>query len=90
MASCRDIKKDIHKMLDQVIQECYMNLYYAPGLNQENTLDIIADVLLLKEDLLKRVQHYPRGSSKRERKVYFDIIINELLTKSVEFVDRIK
>lgn len=89
MASRKDIKKDIKKMLDQVIQECYLNLYYAPGLHQENTLDVISDILVLREDLLKKVNHYPKNSTKKEIKLHFRAIIDELLKGSVEFVDRL-
>lgn len=85
----KDIKKDICKMLDQVIEECYLNLYYAPGLNQENTLDVISDIIILREDLIKRVNHYPKNASKKEIKLYFRQIINELLKNSVDFVDRL-
>jgi len=89
MSSCKDVKKDVKSILENVIQECYLNLQYSPGLNQENTLDIIADVLEYKHEILDKVNHYPKNASKKEIKLYFSQIIDDLLKNSVEFVDRL-
>lgn len=89
MAKKKDLKKDINKMLDQVISECYVHLSYSPKLVQENTFDVISDAMVLKKTLLHKVNHSPQKSSKKEIKRYFSQLIKELLQKSIEFIDRL-
>ena len=41
MASCKDVKKDINFLADQMLIECFSFMEYSPVNNQENVLDIL-------------------------------------------------
>ncbi len=44
MASCKDIKKDINFLANQMLTECFSFMEYSPVNNQENVLDILHDI----------------------------------------------
>ncbi len=59
MANVRDLKKDVKVMVEQFIQECYVQISYSPPLNVENILDIIADATQLQNSIIKRLSGTP-------------------------------
>jgi len=40
MASCKELKKDINFLAQQIMTECFSYLEYSPVNNQENVLEI--------------------------------------------------
>ena len=60
MASCRDIKKDINFLANQMLIECFSYMEYSPVNNQENVLDILHDVEQLRRNLLVKVNNPPQ------------------------------
>ena len=89
MANRRDLKKDINFLTYQVINECYAYLDYAPEGNYENVMDIILEVVDLRNELIYRLNHINNDIEKKERKAYFKKIISELYEKNIEFIDRL-
>ncbi|MCK5171570.1 MAG: hypothetical protein KAQ75_16955 [Bacteroidales bacterium] len=75
MASCRDIKKDINFLANQMINECFSFMEYSPVNNQENVLDILHDVEQLRRNLLYKVNNPSENGSIKE---HYRIIITEM------------
>jgi len=88
MAKVRDLKKDIKYMVKQFLNECYTQLSFAPGLNQENILDVIADVLELQKKMLSQLSRkdYSRGE---KVKINYKAIANDFYNKILELTERL-
>ncbi|KAF5083614.1 hypothetical protein DSECCO2_86420 [anaerobic digester metagenome] len=83
MANVRDLKKDVKQMVRHFLNECYSQLAYNPPLHQENILDIIADTVLLQDDIISRINSasYNKKSRKAGKSYYQEL--------AVEFYDRV-
>ena len=89
MAKRRDLKKDIKHLTDQVVNECYAFLEYSPGINHENVMDIILEVVELRNELIYRLNHVDNIDDKKKVKEYFRHIVDDLYEKNIEFIDRL-
>lgn len=86
MASCRDIKKDINFLADQMLNECFSFMEYSPVNNQENVLDILHDVEQLRRNLLYKVNNSPENGSLKE---YYRAIIDELYDVNMKLLEEL-
>jgi len=86
MSNCRDIKKDINFLADQMLTECFSFLEYSPTNNQENVMDILHDVEQLRANLLYRVNNPPKNGS--IKKHYRDII-DEMYQQNIDLLERL-
>ena len=87
MASCRDIKKDINFLADQMMIECFSFLEYSPLNNQENVLDILHDVEQIRLNLIYKVNNPPNNTTKI--KEYYRAIIDEIYKQNMELLERL-
>ena len=87
MASCRDIKKDINFLADQMMSECFSFLEYSPLNYQENALDILHDVEQTRLNLIYKVNNSPNNTTKL--KDYYRIIIHEMYKQNMEMLERL-
>jgi hypothetical protein len=88
MANIKDLKKDVKRMVQHFIQECYIHLAYSPPLNQENVLDIISDAMELEKEIIQRIYNPPLESS-TDYKNYFRKISGEFYDRIVELTERL-
>ncbi len=86
MASCRDLKKDINFLADQMLIECFSYLEYSPVNNQENVLDILHDVEQLRRNLLIKVNNPPKGDNVKN---HFRDIITEMYNMNMKLLDEL-
>jgi len=86
MASCRDIKKDINFLASQMMSECFSFLQYSPLNNQENVLEILHEVEMLRLNLLYQVNH---PSKDKNLKVYYRGIIEEMYRINMELLEQL-
>ncbi|MBU8891903.1 MAG: hypothetical protein KOO66_03940 [Bacteroidales bacterium] len=86
MASCRDIKKDINFLANQMINECFSFMEYSPVNNQENVLDILHDVEQLRRNLLFKVNNPPENGSIKE---HCRNIISEMYETNMKLLDEL-
>lgn len=86
MASCKDIKKDINFLADQMLNECFSFMEYSPVNNQENVLDILHDVEQLRRNLLYKVNNPPENGSLKE---YYRGIIDEMYETNMKLLDEL-
>lgn len=86
MASCRDIKKDINFLANQMINECFSFMEYSPINNQENVLDILHDAEQLRLNLLYKVNNPPENGSIKE---YYSNIITEMYDMNMKLLEEL-
>jgi hypothetical protein len=86
MASCKDLKKDINFLANQMLIECFSYLEYSPVNNQENVLDILHDVEQLRRNLLIKVNNPPKDIIIKE---HFRDIINEMYEMNMTLLDEL-
>jgi len=86
MASCRDIKKDINFLANQMLIECFSYMEYSPVNNMENVLDILHDVEQLRRNLLIKVNNPPKDRSIKE---YFRNIITEMYDMNMKLLEEL-
>lgn len=86
MASCRDIKKDINFLANQMLTECFSFMEYSPVNNQENVLDILHDVEQLRRNLLYKVNNPPENGSLKD---YYRAIIDEMYDTNMKLLEEL-
>lgn len=86
MASCRDLKKDINFLANQMLIECFSYLEYSPVNNQENVLDILHDVEQLRRNLLVKVNNPPKDINIKK---HFRDIITEMYDMNMILLDEL-
>lgn len=87
MASIRDLKKDVKYMIGHFIEECYTQLAYSPGINQENTLDIISDALLLRDEIVRELNTPPESVD--QGKNHYNRIAERFYHQIIELTERL-
>ncbi|OFX88741.1 MAG: hypothetical protein A2W99_04540 [Bacteroidetes bacterium GWF2_33_16] len=88
MASCKELKKDINFLAQQIMTECFSYLEYSPVNNQENVLEILHETEELRRELIYRANHLPKGT-KLEKKNYYKEISEDLVKRNIELLDRL-
>ncbi len=86
MASCRDIKKDINFLANQMLIECFSYMEYSPVNNQENVLDILHDVEQLRRNLLIKVNNPTQEIKIKE---HFRNIIDEMYEVNMKLLEEL-
>jgi len=86
MASCRDLKKDINFIADQMLNECFSFMKYSPVNNQENVIDILHDVEYLRRNLLYKVNNPPKDG---KLKNYYHELVNEMYDTNIKLLDEL-
>lgn len=86
MASCKDIKKDINFLADQMLSECFSFMEYSPVNNQENVLDILHDVEQLRRNLLYKVNNPPENGSLKD---YYRSVIDEMYATNMKLLEEL-
>jgi hypothetical protein len=87
MASCRDIKKDINFLANQMMTEGFSFLNYSPVSNVENVLDILHDVEQTRLNLIYKVNHPPQNGI--DLKDYYRTVIHEMYQQNLDLLERL-
>lgn len=75
MANLRKIKKDIDYLVDEVVTDCYMHLYFNPNKNVEGVEKILLAAVNLRNNLYDKVNASPEKNVKQ----YYKSVSKELL-----------
>jgi hypothetical protein len=91
MANLRKIKKDIDYLVDEVITDCYMYLYFNPNKNAEGVEKILSAAVNFRNDLYDKINATPEKNVKQYyksvSKEFFegiDALFNEVSNLSKE------
>ena len=89
MASIRNLKKDIDYLLFEVISDSYTFKSLYPDNDHKEADNIILEAVDLRNHLIQRINHPDGKDNKKMVKTYYKNIINELLTKTDGFFERL-
>ena len=89
MASIRDLKKDVKYLVDHFISESYTQLTFSIVLDQENTFDVIADALGLKNEIIAKLNARPNKELFKTDKAYYNGIAEDFYQQIIELTERL-
>ncbi len=86
MASIRRLKKDINVLTYELLAECFSYRYYNPELNETSFDQVIKKIVLLRNDLILRINHPEADAESSSLKAHYKKIKEDLfeLTKVVD------
>ena len=90
MASKKQLKKDIHDVLINVIEECYYVMLESPGEHDAEMEKIIDEAVESMHDLIHRANWGDKLHDKKAAKKHYSSIRNDLADKNLAFADRLK
>jgi hypothetical protein len=88
MASKKNLKKDIDYLITDVIMDCYACIEEHPEKDFSSYEEIINEMIMMKEDLVERINHYDEGVHGNSRK-YFLGIRKDLISSIAEASDKL-
>jgi len=89
MASRRNLKKDIDYLITDLILDCYDCMEEHPEKDFSLYEQIINDAIILKEDLLERINHFTSPSSGTS-KAYFLNLKKDLIVGVTQAYEKLK
>lgn len=90
MASKKQLKKDIHDVLTNVIEECYYVMLESPGEHDEEMEAIIDEAVEAMRDLIQRTNFGDKLHDRRAAKQHYNSIRNDLADRNLAFAERLK
>jgi hypothetical protein len=82
MANIRNTKKDIDYVVNEVIADCLNFLYIKKADTEDQTLTLIDEMLILRDDLYARVNNIDGKDNPALVKAHFRKIFKDLEEKS--------
>ena len=89
MASTRLLKKDINKLAFELLQECFSYRHYSEELSEDKFDAVIKKIVLLRNDLIQRVNHPETDGDSASLKEHFQKVQLDLLNLA-EVVEDLK
>jgi len=88
MANRRNLKRDIDYLITDLILDCYACMEDNPEKDFSAYEEIINEIIVLKEDLIERINHFDRDVHGRSRS-YFQILKKDLVRSITEAHDKL-
>lgn len=88
MASKKNLKRDIDYLISDVILDCYACMEEHPEKDFSAYEEIINEIIVVKEDLLERINHYDAGVHGRSNP-YFRELKKDLVKCITEAHDKL-
>ncbi len=89
MASRKLLKKEVNSLCLKVVFECFTFLEYTPSLNQENTREILAEAINLRNKLIYKINHPGNNEGVDNLKAYYNEIKEEMYRGNFGLLDRL-
>ena len=80
MASIKNLKKDVDFIIDEVIGDCMLYLYFNRGKNIDEIESVLKQTVELRNGLYGRINHPQGKGDTRQTKAHYKAIVNDLLT----------
>ncbi len=79
MANLRVIKKDVIFLVNEIISDCWVYMYFNGEKNREEAQKIVADAVELGDNIFEQINHYPKDDAKKHFKA-----LNQKLLEGVD------
>jgi len=89
MASRKDLKKDIDYLITDLILDCYDCMQEHPEKDFSLYEQVINDAMMLKDDLINRINHFDPESSGNS-KPYFLNLKKDLIVSITQAYEKLK
>lgn len=80
MASLRRIKKDIEYLVNEVVYDCYIALYFNQE-KKDEIFGVVEDVVALRNELIEMANHPAEKHNKSLVKKHYAFVRNELMER---------
>lgn len=80
MASLRRIKKDIEYLVNEVVYDCYIALYFNQE-KKDEILGVVEDAVALRNELIEMANHPAEKHNKSLVKKHYAFVRNELMER---------
>ena len=80
MASLRRIKKDIEYLVNEVIYDCYVALYFNNE-KKDEIFGVVEDAVALRNELVEMANHPAEKHNKSLVKKHYAFVRNELMER---------
>ena len=80
MASLRRIKKDIEYLVNEVIYDCYVALYFNQE-KKDEIFGVVEDAVALRNELVEMANHPAEKHNKSLVKKHYAFVRNELMER---------
>lgn len=78
MANLRVIKKDVIYLVNEVISDCWLYMYFNENKNTEEAQKIITDAIILGENIFEQINHYPKDDAGKHFKAVSKKLLSEI------------
>lgn len=68
MANLRVFKKDVIFLVNEVISDCWVYMYFHGDKNIDEAKKIVADAVELGDNIFEQINHYPKDDAKKHFK----------------------
>jgi hypothetical protein len=89
MASKKNLKKDISFLVDEVLGTCLMRKDLDDNKHQEEIDNIIAEILIFREEILNKVNNPQLTEAHKNLRTYYRSIYQDLMRKVNESFDKL-
>jgi hypothetical protein len=89
MPSVRKLKKDIDYLIFEVISDCFNFGSLHPEEKAEEVTSIISDAVVLRNDLIRRVNNPEKNEDHKAIKSHFKIVEKDLITGADKLFGRL-
>lgn len=79
MANLRVFKKDVIFLVNEVISDCWVYMYFHSDKNLDEAKKIVADAVELGDNIFEQINHYPKDDAKKHFKA-----LNQKLLEGVD------
>lgn len=80
MASLRRIKKDIEYLVNEVVYDCYIALYFNQE-KKDEIFGVVEDAVALRNELIEMANHPAEKHNKSLVKKHYTFVRNELMER---------
>lgn len=89
MASKKNLKKDVNFLVDDVIGTCMMHQSIGNNKNEKELNEIIEEITLFRDDLIKEVNNPELPESAKNLRSYYRELYQKFLKRVDEAYDKI-
>ena len=89
MASKKSLKKDISFLIDEVLGTCLMRKELGNDKHHEEIDNIIAEILLFREEILNKVNNPQLTEAHKNLRSYYRSVYQDLMNKVNESFDKL-
>lgn len=89
MPSIKKLKKDIDYLIFEVISDCFTFGTLHPDDKEEEVSGIISDAVVLRNDLIKRVNNPVKNDDPKSLRAHFNLVKRDLFTETDKLCGRL-